>query len=218
MCFSATASFGAGVVLTVIGIASIKKAPQKSQIMFASIPLVFGVQQIAEGVLWVTLPNPDLISTQKIATVTFLLFAQVIWPIWVPISVLLLEKRNARKTIQRILVGAGILVGVYLGYCLITFNVETKIVGYHISYRQDYPVSLKYFVILLYASSTIAPLFLSNIKRMWILGLSIAISYIIAVLFYEHYVLSVWCFFASIMSVSIYLLVGHKNDKEVSVS
>ncbi|MFT6921753.1 MAG: hypothetical protein ACJA1C_000750 [Crocinitomicaceae bacterium] len=218
MCFSATASFGAGVVLTVIGIASIKKAPQKSQIMFASIPLVFGVQQIAEGVLWVTLPNPDLLSTHKIATVTFLLFAQVIWPIWVPISVLLLEKRNARKTIQRILVGAGILVGVYLGYCLTTFNVETKIVGYHISYRQDYPVSLKYFVILLYASSTIAPLFLSNIKRMWILGLSIAISYIIAVLLYEHYVLSVWCFFASIMSVSIYLLVGHKNDKEVSVS
>ena len=49
MCFSATASFSAGIILTVIGVASIKKAHHKSQLLFASIPFVFGIQQFAEG-------------------------------------------------------------------------------------------------------------------------------------------------------------------------
>ena len=55
MCFSANASFGAGVVLTIIGVAAIKKVQHPSQILFASIPLLFAVQQISEGILWITL-------------------------------------------------------------------------------------------------------------------------------------------------------------------
>lgn len=78
MCFSATASFGAGVVLTVIGVASIKKTHHPTQLLFASIPFIFGVQQIAEGILWLTLPNPDYVSTQKIFTHIFLFFAQIL--------------------------------------------------------------------------------------------------------------------------------------------
>lgn len=206
MCFSATASFSAGAVLTVIGIASLKKTHHKSQLLFASIPLIFGVQQIAEGVLWITLPNQDLLSTQKIATITFLFFAQIIWPIWVPIAVLYLEKSSKRKIFQWIFVGAGVIVGSYLAYCLVTFNVEAKIIGHHISYHQDYPSSAVNYVVVLYALATIAPALFSHVKHMWILSASIFISYIITELFYAHYMLSVWCFFSSIISISIYLI------------
>lgn len=206
MCFSATASFSAGAVLTVIGVAAIKKTHHKSQFLFASIPLIFGVQQLAEGILWISLPNPDLVSLQKFATYTFLLFAQVIWPVWVPIAILLLEKNKTRKKIQHILVGAGILVSCYLAYCLLSFSVEAKIIGYHIAYLQDYPDSLRIFVIILYALATIAPSFFSHIKRMWILGASIFISIVITAIFYEHYIISVWCFFSSIISISIYYI------------
>ena len=40
MCFSAGASFGAGVLLSVIGVASVKKTSSSSQLIFASIPFV----------------------------------------------------------------------------------------------------------------------------------------------------------------------------------
>ena len=54
MCFSATASFIAGVSLSVFGVATVKKAKRKAEIPFAMIPLFFGVQQIIEGMLWLS--------------------------------------------------------------------------------------------------------------------------------------------------------------------
>jgi|TARA_R110000737_G_scaffold348572_1_gene382733 hypothetical protein len=206
MCFSASASFSAGAVLIVIGIAAIKKTKHPSQYLFASIPFIFGVQQISEGILWISLPNPDYIQTQKIFTFVFLLFAQVIWPIWTPIAILLLDKRSTRKRFQKILVSAGVLVGVYLAYCLIEYHVEAKIIGHHIVYQQDYPNYFKYFVIIFYALATIVPTFFSHIKSMWILGVTIVLAYFISAFFYDQYVLSVWCFFSSIISLSIYII------------
>jgi len=212
MCFSASASFGAGIVLSVIGVASIKKTHHSSQLLFSSIPLIFAVQQIAEGILWVTLPNPDYVSLQKITTYIFLFFAEILWPMWVPIAILLLEKNATRKNIQKVFVGAGLLVGLYLAYCLISFNVEAKIIGYHISYSLNYPSSLKYYVVVFYGMATIVPPFFSHIRRMWMFGVAILISYIISAIFYEYYVLSVWCFFASVISISIYaIMIEIKN-------
>ena len=206
MCFSATASFSAGVVLTVIGVATIKKVQHPSQIMFASIPLIFAVQQIAEGILWLLLPNPLYLNAQVSFTYIFLFFAQVVWPLWVPVAILLLEKEALRKRVQRYLVAAGLLVGVYLSWCLISYPVQANIIGYHVAYTLNFPPALRNYGIVLYALATIIPPFFSPIKKMWMLGVAIAISYIITAVFYEQYILSVWCFFASIISISAYLI------------
>ena len=49
MCFSAPASFIAGTALSVIGVAALKRTESKSEIPFALIPLLFGIQQLIEG-------------------------------------------------------------------------------------------------------------------------------------------------------------------------
>ncbi len=219
MCFSATASFTAGVVLTGIGVATIKKTHHRSQFLFASIPLIFGVQQLSEGILWVTLPNPEYANIQKIVTYIYLFFAQTVWPIWVPIAILLLEKEATRKNIQRFFVLSGLVSGVYLAYCLFSFNVDAKIIGRHIDYLQDYPKNNRIFSIVLYGLATIVPSFFSHIKRMWMLGVTILISYIITYIFFNEYVLSVWCFFSSIISLSIYaIIIQVPNSKEEIIS
>ncbi|GAV20644.1 hypothetical protein MMIC_P1616 [Mariprofundus micogutta] len=51
MCFSATASFIAGGALTAIGVKTVKLAANRAELPFVSIPLLFGIQQIIEGVL-----------------------------------------------------------------------------------------------------------------------------------------------------------------------
>ena len=218
MCFSASASFGAGIVLSAIGVASIKKTQHSSQLLFASIPLIFAVQQIAEGLLWVTLPNPDYVALQKISAYVFLFFAEILWPIWIPIAILFLEKNATRKIIQKVFVGAGLIVGFYFAYCLLTFHTEAKIIGYHITYSQNFPASIKIYGIILYGLATVISPFFSHIKRMWMLGAAVLISYIVSAIFYEHYTLSVWCFFASIISISIYaIMVEIKNmNKKIS--
>jgi hypothetical protein len=40
------------------------------------------------------------------------------------------------------------------------------------------------------------------------------LSYLIAALFYDHYVLSVWCFFSSLISISIYTILKGMADEE----
>lgn len=214
MCFSASASFVAGAVLTVIGVATIKKTHHRSQLFFATIPLIFGVQQLAEGVLWVTLPYPEYYALQRVATFTFLFFAQIVWPAWVPISILLLEKRESRNKLQLVFAACGIILSLGLAYCLLSFHVDATIVEHHIVYFQDYPASLKIYGVILYILATIAPSFFSHTKRMWVPAVLILISYIVTAIFYENYALSVWCFFSSVISISIYMIMRTISNAE----
>jgi hypothetical protein len=206
MCFSASASFGAGAVLAVIGAVSVKQVRDPSQLAFASLPVLFSIQQVTEGVLWISLPDPALSVTQHHATHLFLFFAQVVWPALVPVSILLLQKENKHKKILKILAGIGVGISVFLLYLLLTFHVDAKIEGQHISYFQDYPRVLRYPGVALYILATIVPLFFSQVKGMWVLGSLIATSYILTEIFYSHYVLSVWCFLASVISIVVLVL------------
>jgi hypothetical protein len=66
--------------------------------------------------------------------------------------------------------------------------------------------------------ATILPPFFSPLKRMWMLGLAILISYIISAIFYEHYILSVWCFFASVISISVYAIIVKIKNESAKIS
>jgi hypothetical protein len=217
MCFSASASFGAGVVLAVISVAAVKKASCRPQIIFAGIPLLFCVQQITEGFLWLALSNPGYANMQQPATYIFLFIAQVIWPFYVPLSISLLERKENRKTLQKIFVGMGAMTSLYLAYCLFSYPVEAKIIGYHISYEQDYPVAPGGYAGLLYIIATIAPPFASGTRRMWALGTAILVSYIMTRIFYTDYIVSVWCFFASVISIVVLAILYEikKTNKEL---
>ena len=48
MCFSATASFTAGVALLIVGTVTTRRASRRTELPFALIPLLFGVQQLLE--------------------------------------------------------------------------------------------------------------------------------------------------------------------------
>jgi hypothetical protein len=206
MCFSASASFGAGVALSIVGFVAIKKAKTSSQIMFANIPLFFAVQQLSEGFLWLSLTNPDFIFLKEVMTYNFLFFAHIIWPFWVPLAVLWLEKNEKRKLLLNGLLALGVLVSLFLAYYLTNYRVEGRIENHHIDYVLDYPNELSRHGGILYGAATILPAFFSTVKRMWILGVTILISYMFTAVLYEDYILSVWCYFASIISIVILLI------------
>jgi len=208
MCFSAEASFGAGIVLTTIGFFTLKKVSSNNQILFACIPFLFAVQQFSECIVWLTLENDVFQSLEKVATYIFLIFAQIVWPLLVPISILLLKKGEKYAAFQKVLVVIGILTATYLSLALLLFPVKAEISNLHIVYHQNYPFSHFYIIGALYVLSTILPSFLSSIKGMKLLGTTILISCIIAVYYYESYLVSVWCFFASLISISVYRIIN----------
>ena len=215
MCFSANASFGAGIILTAIGVASVRKVQRPSAFMFASIPLFFALQQLSEGILWLSLTGERFSFMERISTYTFLFFAQVVWPVWVPLSIVMIEKKEQRKKIGKALVVIGTVISIYLAYCLFSYPVKANILGHHVAYKQAYPIEPMRYGGFLYFIAIIVPPFFSTIKKMWTLGAAILISYILTAVYYQYYIVSVWCFFASIISVTVFILM--KNLKSANV-
>lgn len=212
MCFSANASFISGSVLTVIGVATVLKAKAPSRAAFGSIPFIFAIQQFSEGFLWLSFTNSSYQGLQQVSTYIFLSFAHITWPAWLPFSILLLEKNSKRKNILFLLLGAGIVLSCYYAFCLASYPVVAQIDGYHIKYITDYPSALINVGTIFYGVVTILPTFISSVKRMWFLGLAITLSYIATSVFYHEYVVSVWCYFAALLSVIIYwILYGQQK-------
>jgi hypothetical protein len=212
MCFSASSSFGAAIVISTIGVMAIKKVSTPAHYFFALIPLFFAMQQFAEGFLWLALTDSSYAPLEWTATYFFLFFAQVVWPFWIPFSIYMLEKESKNIHILKILIVLGGIVSLYLAYCLVTFYVKATIIGQHISYQQDYPAVFNKYSGLLYIFATVLPPYFSSFKKVWILSFAIFISYIITTILYDDYIVSVWCFFASIISMLILWLMQEVNS------
>lgn len=213
MCFSPEASFTGGVLIFSIGIAAVKNVHKPNQLVFAIIPMFFGIQQITEGFLWLSLQNPDFPNIQKLTSAIFLIMAEILWPIIIPLSVLLIEENKSKKRILWVFLIMGILLSSYYAYCLLNFTVNPQIVNYHIQYNNDFPIAFRNLAFAVYLLATITPLFVSSIKKMHYLGGLMFLSCLISALFFMQYLTSVWCFFAAFISVVIFWIL--KDSKKI---
>jgi hypothetical protein len=212
MCFSAGASFAGGVVITAIGVMTVRKNSDPSRRMFASMPLIFGVQQISEGFVWVALQSSGHDLMLSISAFIFLLAAVVIWPLMVPLAVFLMEKEKSLKRVLLIFVGVGLLTSLYYGSRLLFYEIEPMISHHHIKYLGDFPRTYATLAFIAYLVATLIPLFLSSVRRMWLLGVLMAFSCLVTGIFFKEYLTSVWCFFAALISVVILWIVSDPGE------
>jgi hypothetical protein len=208
MCFSAEASFTGGIIISAIGVVTIRKVHKPSQILFASIPLFFGFQQFAEGLLWLTLPLAGYGIVQRVSGYTYLIMAKVIWPVLIPLSVLFMEDSKKKKKVLYALLLVGITLSMYYASCLLFLNVSPQIDCYHIKYHNDFPESLALPALIFYLTATIVPLFVSSIKKTHLLAICMILSCLVTVIFFKQYLTSVWCFFAALISGVIYWILN----------
>lgn len=224
MCFSATASFAASAVLGTVGVIAVAKAKTNPQRVFAVIPLIFSLQQLSEGFLWLSLKEPTLASWQPFFTYAFLVFAMGVWPFWIPFSIWLLEKDVKRKKIMNLFVWIGAVVTAGVGVVLSIYPVEavtpfcyncpgssTESLRNHLHYEFAIPQMVKNLIIafsVLYIVATIIAPFISSIKKMRWLGIVFLASYLFAVVFYNGFVISVWCFFAAVLSFVVQWIIS----------
>ncbi len=202
MCFSATASFSAGVVLLGVGTLTLRAAHHRRELPFAAIPLLFAIQQLSEGVIWLTF-RYDAPLLNAVMTHVYSFFSHVLWPVYVPLAVLLIELPGWRRRALRGFVAAGLAVGVYLLYFLVTYPVVSRPTGQHIEY-----VSPHFFAALamtLYLSATTVSPMVSTHRMVKVFGVLALMSFAAAYYFYARWFISVWCFFAALLSAVIYL-------------
>lgn len=215
MCFSATASITAGIVLSGVGVASALNVKKPAHYALTSIPIVFGVQQFVEGLLWISLTNPRYSEYQTMATYLFLTIAQVIWPLLLPVAFILFEKEIKRKNLMKLCLGTGVITALYFGYCLFTFNVESSIQNRHIFYALDYPAQLIPIAAFFYVVSTVTAPLLSGNRKIQLMGVFILLFYILSRLVFQPNLISVWCFFGTLVGILVYFVIRETAGERV---
>lgn len=202
MCFSATASFSAGAVLLGLGVLTLKSSRRPRELPFAAIPLLFAIQQLSEGVIWLTFQyEAPLINA--LMTHVYSFFSHVLWPVYVPIAVLLMEPPGWRWRALFAFAAAGVAVGGFLLYILIAFPVISRPTGQHIEYVS--PHFYAGMVMTLYLLSTAISPMLSTHRMVKVFGCLVLLSFAAVYYFYATWFISVWCFFAALLSAAIYL-------------
>ena len=156
MCFSATASFSAGALLVGLGTLTLKSAHGLREMPFAAIPLLFAIQQLSEGVIWLTF-RYEAPQLNAVMTHVYSFFSHVLWPAYVPISVLLIEPPGRRRRALLVFVVAGVAVGAYLLYILLAFPIVSRPTGQHIEYVSPHFFATAVMTLYL-ASTTISPI------------------------------------------------------------
>lgn len=218
MCFSATTSLAAGTILCATGAVALKKAKTPPLKLFALTPLFFGVQQLSEAVVWFALNNPTnewAASSLSAAVYSFLFFAWVLWPCFIPLFMLRLEKDVQRKKVLKYLLGIGIIVSSILIYVLINYEVWAVIENYHIRYDRNITSPYLWIFGIFYILPTVFSNFVSSVKWMGWLGVLNLLSYAISKVAFSGYIISVWCFFGAISSLLVLaIIVEAQRERE----
>jgi hypothetical protein len=202
MCFSASASFTAGTLLSGFGVVTLRSARTVRERPFAALPLLFGLQQLIEGVVWLALER-DMHGLDVVMTYVYACFSHLLWPVLVPLAVYLIEPVGWHRRVLGMFAAFGVAVSLWMLFLVGTDGVTSCRVGHHI----DYEMSRRFATLSM--SSYLAAVGLSQLfsthRTVRAFGLLTLVSFGVAYAAYETWLLSVWCFFAAALSVIVML-------------
>lgn len=213
MCFSSTASFVAGGVLIPLGGVALAQAwrTDRRYLVLAAFPVLFGVQQIVEGVLWRSLDDPGL-PVSHAAAMVFLFFAYLLWLVLTPLAVFLVEER---VWLRRVFLGVAVFGAAY-GLSLfvpllvnpdwLTVDLARNSILYDTRLIHDDVVS-KTVLRVAYAGMICLPLLACTAPGVRVFGVLVTLSVLVAFLFATHAFTSIWCYFAAVVSAWITIMV-----------
>jgi len=221
MCFSATASFTVSLVLLPAAIYCIKKTASinRAYRLFALMPLFFAVQQFSEGLVWLALGTGYGAGDGTIIRLTalgFVFFSHLFWLTWVSLSCYAAEISTLKRKIYLFLIALGAAHGLSMFVPLLVHAdwLSVEVLGHSIKYHvtllhDDYVPIIG--MNILYAMFTLVPLLLASDRYINIFGTVIIVALAVTNLYFDHVFISVWCFFAAILSFYIFIVIFLKT-------
>ncbi len=157
--------------------------------------------------IWLTFSYEEPLLN-AVMTQLYSFFSHVLWPVYVPVAVLLIEPPGWHRRALFVFVAAGVAVGAYLLSFAVAFPIVSQPVGQHIEYVSPHFFAAAAMTLYL-MSTTISPL-LSTHRTVKVFGVLALLSFAAAYYFYATWFISVWCFFAALMSAVVYLHFGRR--------
>ena len=162
----------------------------------------------------------DAPGLQQTMTYVYSGFSHTLWPMYVPFAMGAMEAVRWRRRAIFAFEAAGAAAGLYLLYYIVTRPVVAEVVGRHIVY-----VSPHFYtgpVIVLYLAATCVSCFFSSHGFVRLFGVLALGSFLVAALVHQAALVSIWCFFAAVLSLVIYLHLSSRSlggfPKEVPLS
>jgi hypothetical protein len=216
MCFSASVSYSAAAVLVTTGLYAVQQARRlhPPYWMWALIPIFFGLQQAFEGRVWQELDAGDASAAVPFA-LGFHFFSHFLWLWWLPLCCYLVEPGKIRKRV----IGGCAIFGAFAGalvYSDMLFHSEWMSVAvreHSITYNFSVPYRSSIHILItpaaLYALTILVPLLFSSHRLIRIFGGLAALSMVLASEAYSYAYVSVWCFFAAVLSLYLVYMIRH---------
>ncbi|MCB1984903.1 MAG: hypothetical protein H6936_05370 [Burkholderiales bacterium] len=222
MCFSATASFAVSAGLIPVGVYCVYKVRlvNRAYWPFALYPLFFGIQQAAEGWLWLMLESGNMESI-RLPALSFVFFSHFFWLLWIPYSCFVIENSDNKKWYFFIMTITGCLFGLALYVPVLLFADWMTVSLIHQSISYELKLLFDDFVPRLavrgaYVLIILIPLLSSSQKYLRYFGVIIALSVLGTVLLYAETFISVWCFFAAVFSFyMLYMIISLERQKAI---
>ena len=222
MCFSASVSYSAAAVLVTTGVYAVRQARRllPPYLMWALVPVFFGLQQAFEGRVWQELDAGDAVAAVPFA-LGFHFFSHFLWLWWLPLASYLVESGQAGmigRVRKRVFAGCATF-GAFSGtlvYSVMLFHPEWMTVAvrqHSINYSFSVPwrssIHLPITPAALYAMTILVPLLFSSHRLIRIFGVLAALSMVLTSAAYDYAYVSVWCFFAAALSLYLVYMIRH---------
>jgi hypothetical protein len=209
VCFSPEGDLVGGLVITAIGIDARRHLRGRdNHLLFATLPLVLGIHQLIESVVWWSPEGPVPTSVGKVAMWLYLLIAMVVVPILVPLSIWKLEPTPRRRWIIAPFLGLGIGVAIVLFITMLHGPVSVRLGAYHLAYS----IGLRNGILIvgLYVVATCGCLLFSGYRDIVIFGIANLVAVIVLARLTADGFASLWCFYAAIASgfISLHMRLG----------
>jgi hypothetical protein len=202
MCFSASADFTGAAVLGAVGVATLREVKDRRELLLAAMPSLFAIHEFIEGFVWLGLDGTCSPQVAHNAGAAFVLYAQGILPLLLPLSVFLIEptKRQRRRMLGFVILGG--LLSLYLAWGLIAYPLAISDQSHSVVYVNV--ITNTTLVAILYVIATCGALFFSGFGPLVELAWANLAGPLVVMLVKRYAFTSVWCAYAAVVSVIIY--------------
>jgi hypothetical protein len=202
VCFSAEADLASAAVIGAIGAATLAKVRRPREIPLAALPLAFALHQFAESFVWRDLDAGHMPATGTAVTL-YLVFAWVLLPVLVPLAILLVEPPGPRRRRLVPFVAMGLMAGGYFAIAVINGDGSAHAAHHTIQYGGAGEYA--WIATILYVLATCVPPLLSGFRAIVWFGIANVFAVAVIVAIQSQGLTSVWCLWAAVVSVLIYV-------------
>ena len=184
----------------VLGVIALTRVRRVRELPLAALPLLLGVHQLIEAVVWWGTRGQVGAGTAAVARTAWAVIAYPLLPALVPLAVLLVAA-PARRPLLLPFLAVGLLSSAALGRAVAAGPVTASVEGHTVRYGVGVPYGT--WVAAGYLLATVGALVLSGQRDVRTLGIVCGLGAAVCLTLWQTAFVSTWCALAALSSVFV---------------